>query len=205
MRELYNVEFNKNFNNLTDLEEGLRIVLVLNGMMKVINGDSVTNYQKGEVFLINHRASCRFSTHKNTLYLSIHLTESYLKQYMNDYKDKAFILNKNTLQEVIYQQIVNAVAKIGIVYIRKGEFYRLYIEQQLIDLVFIMMRYLPTTNIQAQMPLVADDRLAYICEYIDKHYTESIKLTEMADMVGLSDAYLSKLFKQKRALDLINM
>lgn len=200
MRELYNVEFNKNFNNLTDLEEGLRIVLVLNGMMKVINGDSVTNYQKGEVFLINHRASCRFSTHKNTLYLSIHLTESYLKQYMNDYKDKAFILNKNTLQEVIYQQIVNAVAKIGIVYIRKGEFYRLYIEQQLIDLVFIMMRYLPTTNIQAQMPLVADDRLAYICEYIDKHYTESIKLTEMADMVGLSDAYLSKLFKQKKGV-----
>ena len=67
MRELYNVEFNKNFNSLTDLEEGLRIVLVLNGMMKVINGDSVTTYQKGEVFLINHRASCRFSTHKDTL------------------------------------------------------------------------------------------------------------------------------------------
>ena len=146
MRELYNVEFNKNFNSLTDLEEGLRIVLVLNAMMKVINGDSVTTYQKGEVFLINHRASCRFSTHKDTFYLSIHLTESYLKQYMNDYKDKAFILNKNTLQEVIYQQIVNAVAKIGIVYIRKGEFYRLYIEQQLIDLIFIMMRYLPTTK-----------------------------------------------------------
>ena len=56
MRELYNVEFNKNFNSLTDLEEGLRIVLVLNGMMKAINGDSVKTNQKGKVFLINHRA-----------------------------------------------------------------------------------------------------------------------------------------------------
>lgn len=200
MRELYNVEFNKHLDELTGLEEGLRIVLVLKDVIKVIKQDAEATYQKGEVFLINQRETCRFLTNKDTLYLSIHLPESYLKQYISDYKDKAFILNKNTLQEVIYQQIVNALAKIGIVYIRKGEFYRLYIEQQLIDLIFILMRYLPTTHIQSQMSLVSDERLSYICDYIDKHYTESIKLTEMADMVGLSDTYLSKLFKQKKGI-----
>ena len=35
-----------------------------------------------------------FIENKDTLYISIHLTESYLKQYIDDYNNKILILEK---------------------------------------------------------------------------------------------------------------
>ncbi|PHK48902.1 transcriptional regulator AryK [Staphylococcus edaphicus] len=200
MNKLYDVEFNLNTVGGPTLSEALRIILVLKGSMKVSKATTVNTYQKGDVFIINHREQYQILDSSDVMSISICLTESYLRQYMNDYQDRDFVLNANQLQDIIYQHCVNAIAKIGTVFIRKGEFYKLYIEQQLIDLVFILMRYIPTTDKKVSMPLKADQRLNYVCNYIERHYNEQLNLTEMADKVALSTTYLSKLFKQQKKM-----
>lgn len=194
MEKFYNIEFNHNNNSVFNFNDGVRIVLVLKNKLKFVSGTSSHKFQAGDVFIINHRERYRLIEEEDTLYTAIHLKESYLKQYISDYNDKIYILNPQTLQKVIYQQILNVVAKIGIVYIRKGKFYRLYMEQPLIDLMFMIVRYLPAyENINHEHD-VNDHRLDFVCKYIERNFTKPITLSEVAEKVHLSHTYLSKLF-----------
>lgn len=197
MKTFCRVEFNEPNNLTVSINDGLRLVLVLRSSMTVWKYNEIYEYQKGDVFIVNHREQFRFIENEDTLYISIHLTERYIKQYISDYNDKILILDKGHLQEVIYKQIVNAIAMIGVVDIRKGEFYRLYIEQQLINLMFIIARFLPTKMNESYREMLNDYRLEFVCNYIQSNYSAHISLTEVAQKVPLSTAYLSKLFTQQ--------
>jgi len=127
MEIFYDIEFNDSGNSVVNFNDGVRMVLVLKSTLKVVRGSQFQTFQAGDVFIINHRERYQFIEEDDALYISIHLAEAYLRQYINDFNGKMYILNQQTLQGVIYKQIINAIAKIGIVYIRKGKFYRLYL------------------------------------------------------------------------------
>ncbi|MGX5791450.1 helix-turn-helix transcriptional regulator [Staphylococcus equorum] len=197
MKAFYQVEFNGPNKLTVSINDGLRLVLVLSSRLTVWKYNEIYEYQKGDIFIINHREQFRFIENKDTLYISIHLTESYLKQYIDDYNNKILILDKGCLQEVIYKQIVNAIAMIGIVDIRKGEFYRLHIEKQLINLMFIIARFLPTKMNKSYKAMLNDYRVEFVCDYIQSNHSNDISLTKVAKKVALSTAYLSKIFTQQ--------
>lgn len=190
MKTFYQVEFNEPNKVTVSINDGLRLVLVLRSRLIVWKYNEIYEYQKGDIFIVNHREQFRFIENKDTLYISIHLTESYLKQYIDDYNNKILILEKGSLQEVIYKQIVNAIAMIGVVDIRKGEYYRLYIEQQLINLMFIIVRFLPTKMNESYKTMLNDYRVEFVCNYIQSNYTNDISLTKVAKKVALSTTYL---------------
>ncbi|MDR5649252.1 transcriptional regulator AryK [Staphylococcus nepalensis] len=194
MEIFYDIEFNDSGNSVVNFNDGVRMVLVLKSTLKVVRGSQFQTFQAGDVFIINHRERYQFIEEDDALYISIHLAEAYLRQYINDFNGKMYILNQQTLQGVIYKQIINAIAKIGIVYIRKGKFYRLYLEQQLIDLIFIIVRYLPTHDNATLENDINDERLEFVCQYIEKYFNTPITLSEIAEKVHLSTTYLSKLF-----------
>jgi len=128
METFYSIDFMEKTKDSTQINQGLRIGLILNNDMSIWKSNESNEFNEGDVFIINHREPYRYKKDKDTLCIVLHLTESYLKQYLTDFSDKLYILDKAHIQDAIYKQIVNIVAKIGIVYIRKGEFYRLYIE-----------------------------------------------------------------------------
>lgn len=197
MKNLYTIELNHQSTEQFKINEGLKIFLVLKGSMQVFKHNQEQSYQSGELFLINHHETYRCSVNKETLYIAIQLNAHYLKHYIPDTSHKYFVLKKETLQEIIYKQMVNAIADIGIVHIRHGAFHRLYIEQKLMDLMFILGRYLSTEQTQPYQEKSQDQRLEVVCHYIETHYAEPITLTTVADMVHLSPAYLSKLFSKQ--------
>ncbi|KIX90860.1 regulatory protein [Staphylococcus microti] len=197
MKNLYTVELNHPNDEQIQLNEGLKIVLVLKGTMQVALHQHIQSFQSGELFLINHRETYRFLTNEDALYIAIQLKASYLQNYMHDFSHTYFVLKKETLQEVIYEQMVNAIANIGIVHIRQGAFHRLYIEQKLMDLMFILGRYLATKRTLDNQAHAHDQRLETVCHYIETHYAEPITLSTVAEMVDLSPAYLSKLFTRQ--------
>ncbi|MDN5663898.1 MAG: AraC family transcriptional regulator, partial [Staphylococcus equorum] len=200
MKTFYQVEFNEPNKVTVSINDGLRLVLVLRSRLIVWKYNEKYEYQKGDIFIVNHREQFRFIENKDTLYISIHLTESYLKQYIDDYNNKILILEKGSLQEVIYKQIVNAIAMIGVVNIRKGKYYRLYIEQQLINLMFIIVRFLPTKMNESYKTMLNDYRVEFVCNYIQSNYTNDISLTKVAKKVALSTTYLSKIFTQQMGM-----
>lgn len=200
METFYSIDFMEKTKDSTQINQGLRIGLILNNEMSIwkSNESNESNeFNEGDVFIINHREPYRYKKDKDTLCIVLHLTESYLKQYLTDFSDKLYILDKAHIQDAIYKQIVNIVAKIGVVYIRKGEFYRLYIEQQLIELMFIIARFLPTKSNEFYRDSIEDNRVAFVCNYIENNYSNSLSLNEVANMVHLSSAYLSKVFTRQ--------
>lgn len=197
MKNLYTIELNHPNDDQFKLNDGLKIVLVLKGTMRVLTHQDTHSYEAGELFLINHRETYRFIANDDTLYIAIQLKMYYLQNYMCDAAHKYFVLEKETLQEVIYKQMVNAIANIGIVHIRQGAFHRLYIEQKLMDLMFILVRYLSTKRPLHNQKNLPDQRLEAVCRYIETHYAEPITLSDVAEMVNLSPSYLSKLFTKQ--------
>ncbi|PNZ13217.1 hypothetical protein CD106_11080, partial [Staphylococcus xylosus] len=197
METFYSIDFMEKTKDSTQINQGLRIGLILNNKMSIWKSNESNEFNEGDVFIINHREPYRYKKDKDTLCIVLHLTESYLKQYLTDFSDKLYILDKAHIQDAIYKQIVNIVAKIGVVYIRRGEFYRLYIEQQLIELMFIIARFLPTKSNEFYRDSVEDNRVAFVCNYIENNYSNSLSLNEVANMVHLSSAYLSKVFTRQ--------
>lgn len=205
METFYSIDLMKVTNDSSQINQGLRIGLILNNDMSVWKFNESYEFNEGDVFIINHQEPYRYNKDEDTLCIVLHLTENYLKQYLTDFSDKFYILDKAHIQNAIYKQIVNIVAKIGIVYIRKGEFYRLYIEQQLIELMFIIARFLPTKRNEFYRKSVEDNRVAFVCNYIENNYSNSISLNEVANMVHLSSTYLSKLFTRQVGMDSVNI
>src|SRR5699024_6812575 len=124
MEKFYDIEFNPSNNSVFNFNDGVRIVLVLKNKLKFVSGTSIHKFvsgtsihkfQAGDVFIINHRERYRLIEEDDTLYTAIHLKASYLKQYISDYNDKVYILNSQTLQNVIYQQILTVLSKIDVV------------------------------------------------------------------------------------------
>lgn len=197
MKNFYTIELNHQSNEQMKVNEGLKIFLVLRGTVQIFKHQQTQSYQAGELFLINHHETYRCSASEETLYIAIQLHAHYLQQYIPDISHKYFVLKKETLQEVIYEQMINAVADVGIVHIRQGTFHRLYIEQKLMDLMFILGRYLSTEQSLPHQEKTQDQRLEVVCTYIETHYAEPITLTAVAEIVGLSPTYLSKLFTRQ--------
>lgn len=200
METFYSIELMEQNNDYTQVNQGLRLGLILSDKMTIWKFNESYEFNEGDVFIINHQEPYRYSKGKEALCIVIHLPESYLKQYLTDFSDKLYMLDKAHLQDAIYKQIVNLIAKIGIVYIRKGEFYRLYIEQQLIELMFIIARFLPTKSNEIYRESIEDNRVAFVCNYIENNYSNSLTLNEVADKVHLSTAYLSKVFTRQVGL-----
>ncbi|MCS4485792.1 transcriptional regulator AryK [Staphylococcus americanisciuri] len=197
MKNLYTIELDHPNDEQIKLNDGLKIILVLKGTIQILKNQEKQSYKAGELFLINHRETYRFVPNEGVLYIAIQFKVHYLQNYIYDAAHKYFVLEKETLQEVIYKQMVNAIANIGIVHIRQGAFHRLYIEQKLMDLMFILVRYLSTKQPLHHQENAQDQRLETVCRYIETHYAEPITLNTVAEMIHLSPSYLSKLFTKQ--------
>ncbi len=62
--------------------------------------------------------------------------------------------------------------------------------------MFIIARFLPKSN-EFYRDSVEDNGVAFVCNYIENNYSNSLSLNEVANMVHLSSAYLSKVFTRQ--------
>ncbi|PTL11604.1 hypothetical protein BUZ15_00870 [Staphylococcus gallinarum] len=200
MNSEYNITFNDTMHSTRRINKGMLIVLVLNGSLSVEQGYTSTIYPKGEIFIINHNETYQFKELADCYYISIHILQNYLQMTLSEDIGKYFILKGKKLQDTIYQQLGHTIAKIGTVFIRKGRFHQLYIAQQMIDLLFIIIRYIPTKEEPTTIVKNKDKRIAAVCDYIKHYYSEPITLNEVAEHFDVSVSYLSRKFKQQMGI-----
>ena len=91
------------------------------------------------------------------------------------------------------------LAKIGITYLRKGKFHQLHMDQMMIQLIEMLVKFIPY---QSRQELIhehnKDDVFASLAsEFINQHFMERIGLDDLSDYINLSSSYTSRLFTKK--------
>ena len=96
----------------------------------------------------------------------------------------------------IHDDIKTLLAKIGITYLRKGKFHQLHMDQMMIQLIEMLVKFIPY---QSRQELIhehnKDDVFASLgSEFINQHFMERIGLDDLSDYINLSSSYTSRLF-----------
>ena len=64
------------------------------------------------------------------------------------------------------------------------------------NILYLMIWDYVRQRLHRKKSRIADDWMSKITTYMREHYTEELKLSDMATLFGYSDAYLSRMFKK---------
>ncbi|PKE06186.1 helix-turn-helix domain-containing protein [Macrococcoides caseolyticum] len=187
----YQIRFNQHTENALKKTKGLSFLFVLYGDLECSINKQHHHINTGNVILLNHGDTLLISN-CNGYFMQFDIPPQLLDNVIDN--PTAFDLqpNHNTVP-----MIKNTLAKIGIVYLRKSQYYKLFIEQELMSLLMLLIKYVPKIQQDVLFTSDHDVRLERVCRFIEMHYDQPITLQDMADLVQLSPAYLSKLFTRK--------
>ncbi|ULG71402.1 transcriptional regulator AryK [Macrococcus brunensis] len=194
--EHYNITFNQERQNTISRSNGLRLILILKGEMNCTINEVQGSYSAGDIILLNHRDSYSFS-HLADAYISLNIRYFFIKKMIDHYALQSFDFTSVSMNHQFHVKLQDILAKIGMISLRKISNYRLHIEQQIMELLLTLSRNVPRIQTRMNEEDSTDIRLMRVRQYIDEHYHETINLQQVADLVDLSPAYLSKLFRQK--------
>ncbi|MGV2875358.1 helix-turn-helix domain-containing protein [Macrococcus capreoli] len=187
----YQIRFNQHTDNALTKTKGLSFLFVLNGTLECSINKQHHHINSGDIILLNHDDTLLIN-HISGNYMQFDISPQLLDNVIDN--PAAFDLQPNHNTVPI---IKNALAKIGIVYLRKSQYYKLFIEQEIMSLLMLLIKYVPKKQQDMRFTSDHDVRLERVCRFIERHYAQPITLQDMADFVELSPAYLSKLFTRK--------
>lgn len=187
----YHISFNALHPRTLYKSSGITFVFVLEGRLQCLFNNTNIDIESGKVLLLNHRDKLIIND----------LDGDFMQFNMNlqfiDHVIDGLPLFEPDPSDDSMKWIKNFLAKIGIMYLRKNKYFKLLIEQQMIELLLLMVKYIPQKDMEHGMATTEDMRLNRVCQYIEHHFNEEITLHDMAEYVNLSPAYLSKLFTKK--------
>lgn len=187
----YHISFNALHPRTLYKCSGITFVFVLEGRLQCLVNNTNIDIESGKVLLLNHRDELIIND----------LDGDFMQFNMNlqfiDHVIDGIPLFEHDSTDDSMKWIKNFLAKIGIMYLRKNKYFKLLIEQQMIELLLLMVKYIPQKDMEKVMATTEDMRLNRVCQYIEHHFNEEITLHDMAEYVNLSPAYLSKLFTKK--------
>ncbi|MGV3277349.1 helix-turn-helix transcriptional regulator [Staphylococcus hyicus] len=187
----YHISFNALHPRTLYKNSGITFVFVLEGRLQCLFNNTNIDIESGKVLLLNHRDKLIIND----------LDGDFMQFNMNlqfiDHVIDGLPLFEPDPSDDSMKWIKNFLAKIGIMYLRKNKYFKLLIEQQMIELLLLMVKYIPQKDMEHGMATTEDMRLNRVCQYIEHHFNEEITLHDMAEYVNLSPAYLSKLFTKK--------
>ena len=95
-------------------------------------------------------------------------------------------------------ELSNLVQEMYRLYIKRGSGYEFKIRSFYYDVLYLLVNHyrLDEAGEQEVRHSRRLDALARITSYMREHYQEELKLTEIANMFGYSDAYLSRMFQK---------
>ncbi|WP_414049263.1 transcriptional regulator AryK [Macrococcus animalis] len=191
----YDIKFNNEpLHNLTKTN-GLKFIFVLKGEMSITLNNESYHLADGDIRLLNHRDMLLINQCVGD-YMTLNIPYKMINRIIED-EGTRFDLNRLAPTDNTVLLIRDTLAKIAIVYLRKSKYYKLFIEQQLMSLLSLLYKNVPHFSDTSELVGDSDYRLERVFRYIDAHYDESLTLHQMAEYIGLSQAYLSKLFSKK--------
>ncbi|MCE5036147.1 helix-turn-helix domain-containing protein [Staphylococcus haemolyticus] len=174
----------------------LSLNLILKGNVTCQSENQNKHYHVGDLILINSYQNFLILEDSDVSYMSLRLSNNYFSHYI---EDKNIYFHFEEVSQKIHDDIKTLLAKIGITYLRKGKFHQLHIDQMMIQLIEMLVKFIPY---QSRQELIhehnKDDVFASLAsEFINQHYMERIGLDDLSDYINLSSSYTSRLFTKK--------
>ena len=174
----------------------LSLNLILKGNVTCQSENQNKHYHVGDLILINSYQNFLILDDSDVSYMSLRLSNNYFSHYI---EDKNIYFHFEEVSKKIHDDIKTLLAKIGITYLRKGKFHQLHMDQMMIQLIEMLVKFIPY---QSRQELIhehnKDDVFASLAsEFINQHFMERIGLDDLSDYINLSSSYTSRLFTKK--------
>lgn len=194
----------------------MEIICVLDGSVEISDGALDRNLSPGDVYIFNAHDSHRISSHESNIILTIHIQQDYYSQFFPDISEYYFLCdsykhkekNSNDLYHLrfLMSKLYFEYAK-EIVSDRKLE----ELTCDLLKLMFNKFQYYVfrkisygTYEVQQRQVRVNDNncvnRVYTIINYIFNHFSNKLRLEDIAAKEYLSVPYLSKCIKEVSGL-----
>lgn len=173
---------------------GLMIGFVIKGEAHIYDENNMTQYNSGDIFIINHRDLYRFQLQQEGIICYIQFQMKYLADKFDDAHCLYFHLTDATTTKNIHQ-LRNIMARLVSTHIRHNELSKLTEQQLVIQLLMHMIHYVPRTY-HSNQSILNDDKVNQVCDYIELHFHEDLSLSELSEYVGWSESHLSKKFTE---------
>ena len=192
----------------------LEFAYVIQGRANHIINDESSILKKGDFFIIDFNSKHRYTKIGSTPFIIVNclFTSQLIDQTLNNCQRFEEVINNYLINFDFCQlkqrptnlimhdddgHIWQIVRNLCEEYERKDIGYLESMRCQLILLLIDIMRQLKLPNAEENESEKDNDIVDFIIKYVNKHYTESISLKELADKYNYSSAHISNLFKRK--------
>lgn len=172
----------------------IEIFAVLEGHLEFFMNKEEYPLKAGEQMIINSNEihSIRAVEKNKTVVLQIPL-----KQFENYFTAQRFIRFRSQ-DEAADVKLASLIKKLYKVYTARDVGYEFRTMSLFYEIMYMLVKNYRLTEVHEKEIRHSRrlDALSKITTYMREHYTEELKLSEMANLFGYSDAYLSRMFKK---------
>ncbi len=123
---------------------------------------------------------------------SMHLSK-YLSRFINYDNESIVVIKKN---DEINEQISELLERIRVENYERRHAFDEFIKADIHKLIAILYRSRIIKSPYSFFKSENVSKIAPVLEYIDKHYSEEIKLSELAGLLNVNESYLCRMFKR---------
>lgn len=195
-------------NNLNSMQgqnlwhKEIEIILVLKGKMGIALSDKVYSLEERDLFLVNSGESHTVTfLSDDSLIMSLYIDMSFYKKYYQKlselYLDCKF--DSTVVKNKKYEALLKYIAKLMSYNIEKEAYYEFELLKESLSIIEYLLIHFSVdyqSITSANRNRYNEERLIRFIDYIENHYTENIKLEDVAAIEYISIYYLSKLFKK---------
>ena len=184
--------------------ESFELVYMMEGSMTVTyeNGSHVLN--EGEFIVVNSRVVHSVLSVKNRA-IVLQIPKEVFKKYVPDIESYIFQVDmhpENEVERTRLERIRKIFTDMYVIYDIRPEGYLLKFNSLLYDLLFSLLHSYSTKIIQKNIDKNYQylERLNEIMTYLKTHHKEKVMLSDLSDVFGYSEDYLTRFFRKQTGM-----
>ena len=180
----------------------LELVYVKEGEFEVFTNGQTIRVQKEELIIINSRQVHASITRNPNEAILLQIPYQFLQANVDNFDnlniDCTPLTPLTDTQQKSLSQLKNVITEFSQLYQSKTIGYKLKATSLIFDVLYLISSQFSTYSNKVNQSKSDKyfDRLGIITKYVQAHYTESLDLNTLADLVGLNPEYFSRFFKK---------
>ncbi|SDD54150.1 transcriptional regulator, AraC family [Paenibacillus sp. CF095] len=183
------------------LHRELEINLVLEGKLSILSKQQVYELEADSSILLNSNQPHEIRTESKSTLLCLQISPNFCKNYFREMSNLVF--DSARLEQHItgdsYKYITSLITEMAYQYFARPKGFEFSCMSMLNVLFGVLLNKLPYHEIsddEKNKNKLKVDRLTRILNYADEHYMHKIRLSDIAEIEGLSMTYLSQFIKE---------
>lgn len=190
--------------NVLHRHRSIEICRIIQGTGKHIVGETQYDFIKGDIFIINSNETHLVYDEQDAVVQVVLFEPEFLwlgSGYSFDYYRSFWAAGKYYDSKLdashkIYEDMANLLTKIETEFISERDGYTVLIKLYFLEMAILLQRQIDTEKYQAHCRKIKDyNYLKEVFDYIDEHYSNKLKLKELANVANMSVTSFSSLFK----------